>query len=174
MSPLLYCGVGQVSESFTRCAQLAPATWAHRFLVRLGGWVVVRLKKQLYVVRPFGQDDREPSELACRDVRLLNEAQDLRIEPKGLVLVVNDHACQFDLRRSLRLDLWSETLRVSEGFSSPHCRSLDVGRGDRYLEAPLKDAALSLVLPTGDLIARDAPRRSSALARTRRMLMVWS
>ena len=56
----------------------------HRFLKRLAGRIGIRFQGQLQVVRPFGRGDRDPSVLADRNVVLLLEPQDLRVEPERL------------------------------------------------------------------------------------------
>src|SRR5207248_1736329 len=63
--------------------------------------VVVRLKEQLDIIRPFGRDDGEELEFSYRHVPLHHEAQDLGVELEGLVLVVDEYASQRNLHRLL-------------------------------------------------------------------------
>jgi hypothetical protein len=53
-------------------------------------------KKQFNVAWPIRRDNGQPFELPCWYVRFLHEAQGIRIELEGFVLIVHKHARQFD------------------------------------------------------------------------------
>ena len=54
--------------------------------------VTVRLEQELGPTRIIRRDDRQPTRIAERDLHLLHEAEDLRIEPERTVMVVHEHA----------------------------------------------------------------------------------
>jgi hypothetical protein len=53
-------------------------------------------KKQFNVAWTIRRDNGQPFELACWYVRFLHEAQGIRMELEGFVLIVHKHARQFD------------------------------------------------------------------------------
>ena len=54
--------------------------------------VAVGLEQQLDAVGRLGRHDRQPAVVAQREVGLLLEAQDVRVEPERLLLVVDQDA----------------------------------------------------------------------------------
>src|SRR5271155_409887 len=68
----------------------------NRLLIRFGRGVVVQRQLQLGAVRFVGRSYSEPAKWALTEIGLLGEAQYLRIEAQGFVLVVHVYAGQFD------------------------------------------------------------------------------
>ena len=79
---------GQSGELARDVGHLEGGEWnalrKHRFLKRLAGRIGIRFQGEFQVVGPFRRGDRDPSVLADRNVVLLLEAQDLRVEPQAL------------------------------------------------------------------------------------------
>src|SRR5690606_10285369 len=67
------------------------------FFERLHGGMVVRLEYQLRSGRIPGGDHRQPAMLAQRYLGHLHESEDVGVEVKGLVLVVDEDTGQVDL-----------------------------------------------------------------------------
>jgi hypothetical protein len=67
-----------------------------RCLKRLGGRMRVGLAHQLGPVWVVSLDDGEPAVLTERDIGLLLEAEDVRVEVKRLVLIVDEDTGQVD------------------------------------------------------------------------------
>ena len=62
--------------------------------------VSIWFESQLDIGWTFGRDNRQPFEFPYWKLGFLDKAQDLRIEPKRLVLVVHYHAGEFDFHKS--------------------------------------------------------------------------
>jgi hypothetical protein len=58
-------------------------------LIRPGNRVVIGLEQQLDAVGRRGGDDRQPPGRAEREVALLDESEDVRVEGQGLFLIVD-------------------------------------------------------------------------------------
>src|SRR5687767_3955256 len=71
----------------------------HRLLKCPAGRIGVRLQSKLEVIASFGRYDRDPSVLADRDVVLLLEAEDVRVEPERFSLIVDHDARELDAHR---------------------------------------------------------------------------
>ncbi len=70
-----------------------------RPLERTGGGMAVRLEHQLGAVDILRRHDGQPPVLSHRDLDLLHEAEDLRVETQRLVLIVHQDAREIDPHR---------------------------------------------------------------------------
>lgn len=63
--------------------------------------VGVGLKEEFNIVRPFGRNDRQPTEFSGRQVIFFNETQNFGVKSESPVLVIDGYAVELDFHRSL-------------------------------------------------------------------------
>src|SRR5207249_11019445 len=101
--------------------------FVHGFLVGSGCGVVILLMNQLGSVRLLLGDDRQPPMFSSGDVGLLCKVYDFCVEVEGLVLVVHEYTCEFDLHDfSPKMDAYLTAIlrsfSISPSLEIPSCR----------------------------------------------------